>query len=96
VLEERDQADLEPEGPPGPSGSTVLSGTGAPAWVANGDFYLDTDGTVLGIFPCRPQPARGGLRRRQHLVANSASNDVTKLRASDGTVLGTFAVGYDP
>jgi hypothetical protein len=29
-------------------------------------------------------------------VANSGSNRVTKLRASDGKVLGTFATGLDP
>src|SRR3990167_5102591 len=29
-------------------------------------------------------------------VANSGSNNVTKLRASDGIVLGTYAVGYNP
>ncbi len=29
-------------------------------------------------------------------VANYGSNKVTKLRASDGTVLGTFAVGANP
>jgi DNA-binding beta-propeller fold protein YncE len=29
-------------------------------------------------------------------VANQGSNNVTKLRANDGTVLGTFAVGTDP
>jgi DNA-binding beta-propeller fold protein YncE len=29
-------------------------------------------------------------------VANAASNSVTKLRASDGTLLGTFAVGSAP
>ena len=29
-------------------------------------------------------------------VANYGSNNVTKLRASDGAVLGTFAVGTNP
>lgn len=29
-------------------------------------------------------------------VANGDSNNVTKLRASDGAVLGTFPVGSDP
>jgi DNA-binding beta-propeller fold protein YncE len=29
-------------------------------------------------------------------VANSGSNNVTKLRASDGTLLGTFATGNSP
>ncbi|HEY6290123.1 MAG TPA: hypothetical protein VI455_00985, partial [Terriglobia bacterium] len=29
-------------------------------------------------------------------VCNNGSNNVTKLRASDGTVLGTFAVGTNP
>src|SRR5437016_1620158 len=29
-------------------------------------------------------------------VANQSSNNVTKLRASDGVVLGTFAVGSGP
>jgi DNA-binding beta-propeller fold protein YncE len=29
-------------------------------------------------------------------VSNYGSNNATKLRASDGTVLGTFAVGTNP
>jgi DNA-binding beta-propeller fold protein YncE len=29
-------------------------------------------------------------------VGNIGSNNVTKLRASDGTVLGTFPVGFFP
>src|SRR3989338_6431574 len=29
-------------------------------------------------------------------VANSGSNNITKLRASDGTILGTYAVGFYP
>ena len=29
-------------------------------------------------------------------VANSGSNNVTKLRASDGTILGTYTVGTNP
>jgi len=29
-------------------------------------------------------------------VANEGSNSVTKLRASDGANLGTFAVGFNP
>ena len=33
---------------------------------------------------------------KELLVTNQGSNDVTKLRASDGSVLGTFAVGSLP
>lgn len=42
--------------------------------------------------PCR----RAAFDGSSVWVANAGSNNVTRLRASDGTVLGTFAVGNEP
>ena len=45
-----------------------------------------------GTFPVTVSPRRG-LRWRQHLGDELGSDNVTKLRASDGATLGTFPVG---
>ena len=46
--------------------------------------------------PAGPIPALGGQTFRVYEGPRQGSNNVMKLRASDGTVLGTFPVGSLP
>jgi YVTN family beta-propeller protein len=55
-----------------------------------------SDGTPLGTFAAGRSPGGIAFDGANIWVANSGSNDVTKLNAYDGTVIGTFAVGVEP
>ena len=50
----------------------------------------------LGTFAVGTAPRAVAFDGANIWVANSGSNNVTKLRASDGANLGTFAVGSVP
>jgi DNA-binding beta-propeller fold protein YncE len=51
---------------------------------------------VFGKFAVGNQPQGIAYDGANIWVGNTADNTVTKLRASDGTVLGTFAAGTYP
>src|SRR5882762_5014438 len=93
-----------PSGPPGPAGPAVtVSGEGAlpdqqlvpgqflnPLQIALLRWY---QATVIGDFAVGHSPSGIAFDGHSVWITNTASNDVTKLRASDGLVLGTFSVG---
>jgi len=98
-----------PAGPPGPAGlATTVSGQAVlpgsqlipgpllnPLQIALLRWY---QATVVRDFAVGHSPS--GIAFDGHSVwttntTNRASNDVTKLRASDGMVIGTFSVGTD-
>jgi DNA-binding beta-propeller fold protein YncE len=74
---------------------------GANIWVpssnANGNGWVTklraSDGKNLGNFQVGGSPLAAAFDGANVWVTNSGSNTVMKLRASDGTVLGTFAAG---
>jgi len=75
---------------------------GANIWVANYTGFgngtvtkLREDGRVLGTFTVGEGPLGIAFDGANMWVANANDGTVSKLRASDGTTLGTFSVGGD-
>ena len=81
----------------GPSG---LAFDGANIWVANsgGDnaTMMSIKGQIRGVFPVGQSPRAMAFDGANMWVVNAVSNDVVKLRASDGFDLGSFDVGLNP
>ena len=75
-------------GPVGPGGTAP-----APAKVGILHWYPATDANSFGV---GSRPSGVSYDGTNVWVANTDSDTVTKLRASDGAVLGTFAVGSHP
>jgi len=67
---------------------------GANLWVTNSATVtrLDLNGTVTGTFSVGSNPASLVFDGSSLWVSNSGSNNVMKIRPSDGAILGTFAV----
>jgi DNA-binding beta-propeller fold protein YncE len=77
------------KGKPGPPGASLN-----PLQIATLRWYeasLNGQFFAVGTFPLNISCDGGNI-----WVANYNSNNVTKLRASDGEVLGTYAVGLKP
>jgi len=71
----------------------VVNSTKNPLQVATLHWYAANQTTAFGVGPFPPGATFDGVNL---WVANATDNTVTKLRANDGAVLGTFAVGQDP
>jgi hypothetical protein len=78
-------------GPPGPQGPPGMAFN--PLQVALLRWYDHISGVQ---FSAGTEPEGLAFDGENIWVANNASNTVTKLRANDGTLLGTFAVGSNP
>jgi len=69
-------------------------------WVTNSDgdtvTKLRADGAVLGTFIVPDRPYDVAFDGANIWVANFYANRVTKLRASDGAVMGIFTAGEVP
>jgi outer membrane protein assembly factor BamB len=102
------KGDTGPQGPQGPKGDKGDKGeTGAqgPAGPAGPSAPGSLDPTLIatlrwdlpfGPFAVGSSPRGVAFDGTSIWVANESSNNVTKLRASDGMVLGTYNVGRDP
>jgi hypothetical protein len=60
------------------------------------NIWATGSGTITCVFPVGNNPGALAFDGANMWVANVQDNTVTKLRASDGTTLGTFAVGGGP
>ena len=95
------QGEIGPVGPQGPVGPMGPQG---PAGPASGGIDLSLVATlrwdllprVHGDYPVGSEPVALAFDGANIWVANWDSNNVMKLRASDGINLGTFAVGVRP
>src|SRR5712692_4093497 len=83
-------------GPPGPKGDTGATGPQGPAGPAGGVALKQLKAALLQWyrqdFAVGTAPRAIAFDGANIWVANSGSDNVTELRASDGTVLGTFNV----
>ncbi len=101
-----DGADGQPgvAGAPGPQGATGLQGPKGDAGSSGGGPDAATIATLdwgavepaFGDFAVGDFPVAVAFDGSSIWVANQSSDNVTKLRASDGETLGTFAVGDGP
>jgi YVTN family beta-propeller protein len=71
----------------------VTNSTKNPMQVATLHWYKANLTTAFGV---GTRPLGVAFDGANIWVTNTGSNTVTKLRASDGTVLGTFGVGTNP
>ena len=71
----------------------VTSPTGNPLQIALLHWYNANLTTTFGV---GANPRGVAFDGANIWVVNNGSNDVTKLRANDGAVLGTFGVGTQP
>jgi outer membrane lipoprotein-sorting protein len=88
-----------PQGPQGPAGLQGAAGAAGPAGLAINPLRvaLLKWAPYSGVtFPVESGPFGVAFDGANIWVANSGSNSVTKLRASDGANLGTFSVGDGP
>jgi len=87
-----------PPGPQGPQGATGATGPAGPPGPTAANMlaiallrWYDVN-TVVGSFAVGSAPTGVAFDGANIWVANSGSNNVTKLRANDGVVQGTYAV----
>ena len=71
----------------------VVNSTKNPSQIAILHWYA---ANLTTTFAVGNSPAFAAFDGANVWVANEGSNNVTKLRASDGTVLGTFSVNSEP
>ena len=87
------------QGPQGPAGLQGIAGVAGPAGLAINPLQvaLLKWAPYSGVtFPVESGPFGIAFDGANIWVANSGSNSVTELRASDGANLGTFSVGGGP
>ncbi len=88
------------QGPPGPVGPQGLQGPQGQPGSAAETPLLQQKAALLQWrrqdFPAGSTPAGIAFDGANIWVANQDDNNVTKLRASDGTILGVFPVGNHP
>jgi hypothetical protein len=102
---------IGPQGPPGPPGPQGLQGPQGPVGLQGVEGPIGPAGLAINplqvallkwapysdvTFPVEGGPFGVAFDGANIWVANSGSNSVTKLRASDGANLGTFSVGGGP
>jgi len=82
-------------GPQGPTGATGITGPAGPNTqaIATLRWYAANQTTSFDV---GVNPMAVAFDGACIWVANLSSNSVTKLRASDGTILGTYVVGTQP
>jgi hypothetical protein len=89
-----------PQGPAGPAGPAGPTGPQGPAGPAGGVSLIQSKAALLQWyrqdFAVFSGPIGVAFDGANIWVANALSNTVSKLRASDGTSLGTFTVGSGP
>jgi len=85
-----------PTGPEGPQGPTGPIGPPGPVTnlmqIALNKWHVNTTAT----FPVGAAPARFAFDGAHMWVTNWQDDTVTKIRASDGAIMGTFAAGISP
>jgi hypothetical protein len=82
------------QGIQGPKGDTGPSGGPDPSVVAT--LRWDLAPVAYGVYPVGSQPASIAFDGTNIWVVNFDSNNVTKLKASDGSLVGTYTVGAFP
>lgn len=90
------KGDTGPAGPQGPKGEDGPAGLGLNPLQVGMLRWYEANTTGTAIDSGAPGPVALAFDGANMWVANFAGLTVTKLRASDGTILGRFYVGFNP